>query len=67
MRGLFRSHTALSSPALARDGRWYVECLSGVTVPDNLNFDVGSDYSSEADFGLAGYDFSSARSQRGNR
>lgn len=67
--GMAMASTALASPALARDGQWYVELDGGVMIVEDLEFDVGavdngvsidSDYGS--DFGgIVGYDFGAFR------
>ena len=67
--GLAMASTALTSPALARDGQWYVELDGGVVLVEDMDFDVGaidngvrldSDYG--YDFGgIVGYDFGAFR------
>ncbi len=57
--------TALASPALARDGQWYVEVGGGPMIVEDLDFDVNdeanqlsADLDEGFDFGgLVGYDF----------
>lgn len=68
--------TALASPALARDGQWYVEVGGGPMIVEDLDFDANNgagSFSAEAsdgfdfdnlgfDFGgLVGYDFGAFR------
>ena len=61
--------TALASPALARDGQWYVELGGGPMIVEDLDFDVNdgadtmsADLDTGYDFaGLVGYDFGAFR------
>lgn len=61
--------TALASPALARDGQWYVEVGGGPMIVEDIDFDVndgadtiGADMDKGFDFGgLVGYDFGAFR------
>ncbi len=61
--------TALASPALARDGQWYVEVGGGPMIVEDLKFDINSgadtasaDLDTGYDFGgLVGYDFGAFR------
>ena len=61
--------TALASPALARDGQWYVEVDGGVMIVEDQQFDIdngsdsfGLDSDNGYDFGgIVGYDFGAFR------
>lgn len=61
--------TALASPALARDGQWYVEVGGGPMIVEDTTFDLdnGTDevnYTTQTGYdfgGLVGYDFGSFR------
>ena len=61
--------TALASPALARDGQWYVEVGGGPMIVEDFDFDVNEgqgDVSVDSDRGydfggLVGYDFGAFR------
>ena len=61
--------TALASPALARDGQWYVEVGGGPMIVEDMDFDVNNgtdtfsvDVDKGIDFGgLVGYDFGAFR------
>lgn len=61
--------TALASPALARDGQWYVEVGGGPMIVQDTNFDLGNgadevkvNNQTGYDFGgLVGYDFGAFR------
>lgn len=61
--------TALASPALARDGQWYVEVGGGPMIVEDFDFDVNegsdtitADSDTGYDFGgLVGYDFGAFR------
>ncbi|MGB7407242.1 MAG: OmpA family protein [Pontixanthobacter sp.] len=68
--GLAMASTALASPALARDGQWYVELGGGPMIVEDLDFDLDGDSDSvevETDDygfdagGLVGYDFGAFR------
>ena len=67
--GLALASTALASPALARDGQWYVEVGGGPMLVEDMDFDVnedtdqiGVDFDTGFDFGgLVGYDFGAFR------
>ena len=67
--GMAMASTALASPALARDGQWYVGVEAGPSIVQDVNFDVndGLDINSiEADTGFdlggfVGYDFGGFR------
>jgi len=67
--GLALASTALASPALARDGQWYVEVGGGPMIVEDLNFDINSgtdslkaDLDKGFDFGgTVGYDFGAFR------
>ncbi|MFA9200663.1 MAG: OmpA family protein [Cypionkella sp.] len=61
--------TAIASPALARDGAWYVELDGGPMIVEDIEFDVGTttngvqaDLHTGYDFGgIVGYDFGMLR------
>ncbi|WP_120716691.1 OmpA family protein [Tsuneonella amylolytica] len=63
--GLAMASTAIASPALARDGAWYVELDGGPMIVEDLDFDISNvsnaatlDSKTGYDFGgLVGYDF----------
>ena len=67
--GMAMASTALTSPALARDGQWYIQGDSGVMLVEDQDFDVNgvednavANYDRGYDFGAAvGYDFGSIR------
>ncbi len=75
--GMAMASTALASPALARDGQWYVELGGGPMIVEDLDFDLDSDLNNADnaldtvtvdtddygyDFGgLVGYDFGAFR------
>ena len=61
--------TALASPALARDGAWYVGVEAGPMIVEDTTFDIGAtgdvasvdyDYGFDAG-GFVGYDFGPVR------
>ena len=61
--------TALASPALARDGQWYVELDGGAMIVEDIDLDVdgGADtITADTDYGydaggIVGYDFGPVR------
>lgn len=63
--GMALASTALASPALARDGQWYVEVGGGPMLVEDMDFDVNAgtdtftvDVDKGFDFGgLVGHDF----------
>ncbi|MXO75608.1 OmpA family protein [Altererythrobacter aerius] len=63
--GLAMASTAIASPALARDGAWYVELDGGPMIVEDIEFDlpgasnaVSVDHKKGFDFGgVVGYDF----------
>ncbi|MGX7927361.1 OmpA family protein [Tsuneonella sp. HG094] len=63
--GLAMASTAIASPALARDGAWYVELDGGPMIVEDIDFDVAgvadsvtTDTHYGYDFGgIVGYDF----------
>lgn len=67
--GLALASTALTAPALARDGEWYIGVDGGVTIVEDLEFDVGAvdngitvDSDTGYDVGgYVGYDFGGFR------
>ncbi|MFZ1741573.1 MAG: OmpA family protein [Pontixanthobacter sp.] len=67
--GLAMASTALASPALARDGQWYVEVGGGPMLIEDVAFDVNNgagtvtaDTKEGYDFGgIVGYDFGAFR------
>ncbi|WP_196491576.1 outer membrane protein, partial [Erythrobacter donghaensis] len=67
--GMAMASTALTTPAMARDGQWYIQGDGGVMVVEDQSIDVNaaeddaaSDYDTGYDFGgLVGYDFGSFR------
>ncbi|MGB3379292.1 MAG: OmpA family protein [Allopontixanthobacter sediminis] len=67
--GMAMASTALASPALARDGQWYVEVGGGPMIVEDFDFDVNDgtdtisvDSDAGYDFGgLVGYDFGAFR------
>ncbi|WP_128891615.1 OmpA family protein [Erythrobacter sp. HKB08] len=67
--GMAMASTALASPALARDGQWYVEVQGGPMIVQDTEFDVNdgagtvtTDTQEGYDFGgVVGYDFGAFR------
>ena len=67
--GMALASTAIASPALARDGAWYVELDGGPMIVEDIDFDVGAatdavsaDFKTGYDFGgIVGYDFGAFR------
>ena len=67
--GLAMASTALTAPAMAREGQWYVEGNAGVMLVEDVTFDVDgnpgdavADHDTGADFGgIVGYDFGAFR------
>lgn len=67
--GMAMASTAIASPALARDGAWYVELDGGPMIVEDIEFDlpgapnaVIADHTNGYDFGgLVGYDFGMVR------
>ena len=67
--GLALASTALASPALARDGQWYVGVEGGAMLVEDLNLDFpGLPAAGEVDHdtgydidGIVGYDFGGFR------
>jgi len=67
--GMAMASTALASPALARDGQWYVGVEAGPSIVQDVDFDVNDGLDTngvEADTGFdvggfVGYDFGSFR------
>ena len=67
--GLAMASTALTAPAMAREGQWYIEGDAGVMHVEDIEFsvdDVGNaataDHSRGTDFGgIVGYDFGAFR------
>ncbi len=67
--GMALASTALVTPALARDGSWYVEVDGGATIVEDSQFDIGTsvnaatvDHDYGYDFGgIVGYDFGGFR------
>ncbi|MGN3974449.1 OmpA family protein [Tsuneonella sp. SYSU-LHT278] len=67
--GMALASTAIASPALARDGAWYVELDGGPMLVEDIDFDVNgasnvvtADFHTGYDFGgIVGYDFGSFR------
>ena len=63
--GMALASTAVASPALARDGAWYVEFDGGPMLVEKMDFDIGTgtntakvDTKTGYDFGgIVGYDF----------
>lgn len=63
--GMAMASSALASPALARDGQWYVELGAGPMIVEDIDFDIGSAsdaISADVDRGwdaggVVGYDF----------
>jgi opacity protein-like surface antigen len=63
--GMAMASTAIASPALARDGAWYVELDGGPMIVEDIKFDlpnapnaVQADHHKGYDFGgIVGYDF----------
>jgi OOP family OmpA-OmpF porin len=63
--GMAMASTAIASPALARDGAWYVELDGGPMIVEDIEFDLGAaanavhvDHHKGYDFGgVVGYDF----------
>ena len=67
--GLALASTALATPALARDGQWYVGVEGGVMLADDMDYDTGGtnnailqNHEVGYDFdGIVGYDFGGFR------
>src|SRR5690554_1589598 len=67
--GLALASTALATPALARDGQWYVGVEGGAMLVEDISSDIGTfddatevDYDTGYDFGgIVGYDFGGFR------
>ncbi|MFY8048934.1 MAG: flagellar motor protein MotB, partial [Erythrobacter sp.] len=67
--GMAMASTALTSPALAREGQWYIQGDGGAMIVEdqsidvnNVNDDAQADYDTGFDFGAAvGYDFGAFR------
>ena len=67
--GLAMASTAIASPALARDGAWYVELDGGPMIVEDIDLDIGVapnavqvDHHTGYDFGgVVGYDFGFVR------
>ncbi len=67
--GLAMASTAIASPALARDGAWYVELDGGPMIVEDIDFDIGAasnavqvNHHEGYDFGgIVGYDFGFVR------
>ncbi|MEP5034203.1 MAG: OmpA family protein [Parasphingorhabdus sp.] len=67
--GLALASTALASPALARDGQWYVGVEGGAMLVEDITSDIGAfsnasevDHDAGYDFdGIVGYDFGGFR------
>jgi outer membrane protein OmpA-like peptidoglycan-associated protein len=67
--GMAMASTALTSPAVAREGQWYIEGTGGVMIVEDQNLDVGAaannaaaNYATGYDFGASvGYDFGGFR------
>lgn len=67
--GVAMASTALSSPAMAREGQWYIEGSGGVMIVEKQDIDVNgvsddaqADYDTDYDFGgSVGYDFGAFR------
>ena len=63
--GMAMASTAIASPALARDGAWYVELDGGPMIVEDIDFDlpgtpsaIQADHHNGYDFGgIVGYDF----------
>ena len=67
--GMAMASTALTSPALAREGQWYIQGDGGVMIVEDQNLDVNgvsanavANYDTGYDFGgMVGYDFGAFR------
>ncbi|WP_067490065.1 OmpA family protein [Erythrobacter sp. CCH5-A1] len=67
--GMAMASTALTTPAMARDGQWYIQGDGGVMIVQDQSLDVNgvadnakADYDTGYDFGgLVGYDFGGFR------
>jgi outer membrane protein OmpA-like peptidoglycan-associated protein len=67
--GMAMASTALTSPAVAREGQWYIEGTGGVMLVEDQAIDVGAaadnaaaNYDTGYDFGASvGYDFGAFR------
>ena len=67
--GMAMASTALTSPALAREGQWYIQGDGGAMIVEDQSIDVNgvnddaqADYDTGFDFGAAvGYDFGAFR------
>ena len=59
--GMAMASTALTAPAMAREGQWYIEGSGGAMLVEDITFDVnGSPSDARADFEDTGYDFGAA-------
>jgi outer membrane protein OmpA-like peptidoglycan-associated protein/opacity protein-like surface antigen len=67
--GMAMASTALTAPAMAREGQWYIQGDAGVMIVEDADFDInGVANNAKVDFdtgydvgGLVGYDFGSFR------
>ena len=67
--GMAMASSALATPAMARDGQWYIEGDGGVMLVEDQNIDVGTfadnakaNYDTGYDFGgIVGHDFGAFR------
>jgi OmpA-OmpF porin, OOP family len=67
--GMAMASTALTAPAMAREGQWYIQGDAGVMIVEDAGFDINGfadnakvDFDTGYDFGgLVGYDFGSFR------
>ncbi|HSJ79523.1 MAG TPA: flagellar motor protein MotB, partial [Erythrobacter sp.] len=67
--GMAMASTALTTPAMAREGQWYIQGDGGVMIVEDQNLDVNGspanssvNYDTGYDFGgLVGYDFGAFR------
>jgi len=67
--GMAMASTALTAPAVARDGQWYIQGEAGAMLVDDVDLDVDGntdeatvDFNTGYDFGgLVGYDFGAFR------
>ncbi|MEO0871816.1 MAG: flagellar motor protein MotB, partial [Pseudomonadota bacterium] len=67
--GLAMASTALTAPAMAREGQWYIQGEGGAMIVEDVDFEIdgtsgeaAGSYDTGYDFGaLVGYDFGAFR------
>lgn len=55
--GMAMASTALTAPAMAREGQWYIEGHGGAMIVEDLTFDVGESVNDSTVGFDSGYDF----------